>query len=183
MFIGVRNNTCYYSRMPKKRSWTDEELITAVKESRSVRGVIIKLKLVPAGGNYDQINEKIKNLGISTEHFTGKGWNKNWEFDPRIPKMKLEDILVDGKRYQSHGLKKRLFLAGLKEPKCEICGWCEISDDGRVPVELDHINGRHNDNRIQNLRILCPNCHSLQITHRGRNKKVALVNKDSKKLL
>ncbi|QQS22454.1 HNH endonuclease [Candidatus Saccharibacteria bacterium] len=58
-----------------------------------------------------------------------------------------------------------------KKPKCEICGWEERSIDGRIPVELDHINGIHSDNRLENLRILCPNCHSLQPTHRGRNKK------------
>jgi hypothetical protein len=169
--------------MPKNKSWTDKELIIAVKSSRSVREVIMKLNLVPAGGNYDQINDKIKSLNLETKHFTGKGWNKNWIFDPRIPKLKLEEILVEGKKYQSHSLKKRLFLAGLKKPMCELCGWSEESLDGRVPIELDHINGKHDDNRIENLRILCPNCHSLQSTHRGRNKKTALVNKDTKKLL
>ncbi len=158
--------------MPKKRSWTDEELIRAVKSSKSVRSVLIKIRLVPAGGNYDQVNDRIKALKLDTTHFTGKGWNAGWGFDPRPPKLPLENILVKGRRHQSNSLKKRLFLSGLKERKCELCGWCEVSKDGRVPIELDHINGDHSDNRIENLRILCPNCHSLQPTHRGRNKKV-----------
>jgi hypothetical protein len=162
--------------MPRKRSWTNDELMLAVKNSKSVRSVIKKIGLVPAGGNYDQINDTIKSLGLDTSHFTGKGWNVGLAFDPH-PKMPLEEILVEGRRHQSHSLKKRLFNAKLKEPKCELCGWCQVSKDGRVPIELDHINGNHTDNRIENLRILCPNCHSLQPTHRGRNKKVALVNK------
>ncbi len=153
------------------RSWTDQELVIAVRESRSIRRVIIQLRLVPAGGNYAQINERIKELKLSTSHFTGKGWNVGWGFDPRRPKLPLEEILVRNHRHQGHSLKKRLFNAKLKTPKCELCGWCEVSEDGRIPVELDHINGDHEDNRIENLRILCPNCHSLQPTHRGLNKK------------
>ncbi|MEX2398487.1 MAG: HNH endonuclease [Candidatus Saccharimonadales bacterium] len=59
----------------------------------------------------------------------------------------------------------------MKLPKCELCGWDKRSIDGRTPVELDHINGDRYDNRLENLRVLCPNCHSLQPTHRGRNMK------------
>lgn len=156
--------------MPRKRSWSDQELVVAVKDSISVRSVIIKLRLVPAGGNYDQVNDRIKYLSLDTKHFTGMGWNIGLKFVPN-PILPLEKLLVRDRRCQSNGLKLRLFNAGLKERKCELCGWCAISIDGRIPVELDHINGDHSDNRIENLRILCPNCHSLQSTHRGRNKK------------
>ena len=133
--------------------------------------MIVALKLVPAGGNYAQINDRISELSLDTTHFTGKGWNIGLQFNPK-PREPLESILVKGRRFQSNSLKKRLFVAGLKERRCELCGWCEVSVDGRIPVELDHINGDHTDNRIENLRILCPNCHSLQSTHRGLNKKV-----------
>ncbi len=158
----------------RKRSWTDERLIAIVKESRSVRMVIMKLGLIPAGGNYAQVNARIKELSLSTQHFTGKGWNQGLQFVP-LPPTPLEEILVKNRRHQSHSLKKRLFAAKLKLPACELCGWAEKSVDGRIPVELDHINGDHLDNRIENLRILCPNCHSLQLTHRGKNKKVYLT--------
>lgn len=85
----------------------------------------------------------------------------------------IETLLVLGANVQSYKLKKRLYESGLKTPKCELCGWAKMSLDGRIPLALDHINGDRLDNRLHNLRILCPNCHSLQPTHRGLNKKVA----------
>ena len=159
--------------MPAQRSWTDEELVEAVKASYSYRSVIKKLGLIPAGGNYAQTKKRIQVLSLPTDHFTGMGWNVGLKFKPRVAPA-LETILVEDSDIQSFKLKTRLFNEGLKTPKCEICGWCEMSKDGRVPVELDHINGNRTDNRLVNLRILCPNCHSLQPTHRGRNKKVRL---------
>ncbi|KKR20443.1 MAG: hypothetical protein UT50_C0017G0003 [Candidatus Moranbacteria bacterium GW2011_GWA2_39_41] len=85
------------------------------------------------------------------------------------PRIKLEDILKKDNYFQSFKLKKRLFAANLKPRHCEECGWKKVSEDGRTPLELDHINGDSADNRLENLRVLCPNCHSLKPTHRGRN--------------
>ena len=151
-----------------RRTWTEEELKTAVSECLSLRKVLARLGLVEAGGNYAQIKKYIKSLGIDTSHFRGKGWSKGLKLI-RHPKISLEEILVKNSSYQSHKLKNRLFQAGLKRAQCEECGWEKISEDGRLPLELDHINGDRNDNTLENLRILCPNCHSLKPTHRGRN--------------
>lgn len=159
--------------MPLKRSWTDDQLSFAVKESRSIRGVLIKLQLVPAGGNYQQVKLAIAKLSLDTSHFTGQGWNAGTTYHTKS-RPSLESLLVAGSIVQSFKLKKRLYESGLKLPECELCGWAKMSLDGRIPLELDHINGDRTDNRIENLRILCPNCHSLQPTHRGLNKKVAL---------
>ncbi len=156
------------------RRWTTKDLRLAVKSSHSIREVIIKLGLVPAGGNYEQVKNALREESISTEHFTGKGWRLNRIFEPQ-PRIPLSDILVKHSTFQSFKLKKRLFHAGLKKPKCELCGWAEQSLDGRIPLELDHVNGDHYDNRIENLRILCPNCHSLQPTHRGRNQRRRVI--------
>ncbi|MBI2009436.1 HNH endonuclease [Candidatus Saccharibacteria bacterium] len=161
--------------MPKKRSWTDNQLIEAVTRCKSYRSVLIELKLIPAGGNYDQIKRRVKELQISTDHFTGKGWNVGGMFIPR-PAPPVEILLVENSDVQSYKLKAKLFAKDLKKPKCELCGWAEEAPDGRIPVELDHVNGVRRDNRLENLRILCPNCHSLQPTHRGKNKKVSLSN-------
>lgn len=156
--------------MKKKRRWNNKELKDAVKKSFSYRNVIKTLGLQPTGGNYDQVKKYIREENLSTKHFTGMLWNKGKKFGER-PLIRLENILVKYSTYQSFKLKKRLFSAKLKKPKCELCGWAKVSIDGRLPLELDHINGDRHDNRIENLRVLCPNCHSLQITHRGKNRK------------
>lgn len=154
----------------RKRKWTNEQLINAVKSSTSYRQVLSKIGLVEAGGNYCQVKKYTKELNLSTKHFKGIGWSKNLKFSPR-PFIQIEDILVEYSTYQSYKLKKRLFIDNLKEERCELCGWSERTIDGRIPVELDHINGNRYDNRLENLRIVCPNCHSLQLTHRGLNMK------------
>ena len=169
--------------MPKNRSWTDEQLVIAVKNSYSFRMVLKELKLIPAGGNYEQIKKRIKILEIDSSHFTGSRWNVGVRRKQTRYGLPIEDLLVIDSDFQSYKLKNKLFAKALKKQACELCGWCEKSPDGRIPVELDHVNGNHTDNRIENLRILCPNCHSLQSTHRGRNKKTALVNKPQEKLV
>jgi hypothetical protein len=154
----------------KKRSWTEEELKKAAKSSKSLRQVLMKLNLKEAGGNYSQIKKFLGIYKINTKHFTGKGWNKGMRGIGK-PRLQLKEILKKESYFQSFKLKKRLFSAGLKSRKCEICGWNKVSADGRMPLELDHVNGDSLDNRLENLRILCPNCHSLQITHRGLNRR------------
>lgn len=153
----------------RKRTWSNDQLILAVKTSSSIRQIIAKLGLRPTGGNYRQVYNYIAELNLSTKHLTGKAWNKGLKYHID-PKKKLEDLLVIGSRVQSYKLKLRLFRAKLKFQECENCGWREISNDGRIPLELDHINGNHLDNRLENLRILCPNCHSLTPTYRRRGK-------------
>lgn len=154
----------------RKRSWTEKELKEAVKNSSSFRQVLVKLKLREAGGNYEQIKKYIKELNLDTKHFKGRGWNAGLVGIGK-PKIPLQSILVKDSHFQSFKLKKRLFNAGLKPKYCELCGWAKRTADGYLPLELDHINGDRYDNRLENLRVLCPNCHSLTSNHRGRKNK------------
>lgn len=154
----------------KKRTWTEQQLKCAVRDSFSYRRVLNKLGLREAGGNYSQIKKYIKEYHLNISHFKGKGWNAGMRGIGK-PIVPLEKILVKDSSFQSFKLKKRLFAAGLKPKCCEECGWNKISNDGRMPLELDHIDGNSRDNRLENIRILCPNCHSLKPTHRGRNRK------------
>lgn len=156
--------------MFRKRSWTIEQLEKAVKSSLSYRKVLIKLNLRPTGGNYDQLKKYISEHKFDTSHFRGKVWNKGLTGIGK-PVKQLSEILIKGVYFQSYQLKKRLIKAGLKPNFCEHCGWAEQTINGYIPLELDHINGDRHDNRIENLRILCPNCHSLTPTYRGRGKK------------
>jgi hypothetical protein len=155
---------------PKRaRSWTLEQLKLSVQNSTSRRQVLQRLGLREAGGNYDQLKKYIKELGLDTRHFTGMTWNKGLTGigKPIIP---LKEILVKNSQFQSYKLKNRLFTSGIKSKKCELCGWDKKSIDDYLPLELHHKNGDRHDNRIVNLIILCPNCHSLQSNYRGRNK-------------
>lgn len=155
---------------PNLWRWTDDDLRTAVAGARSIADVLRDLGLVAAGGNYEHVRRRIAELGLDTSHLLGRAWNKGLVHDPR-PIVPLEQVLVAGRWTTTHSLKLRLFRAGVKEPRCELCGWAQRAPDGRIPVELDHINGDRNDNRLENLRILCPSCHALQPTHRGLNRR------------
>lgn len=152
-----------------QRRWSAADLEAAVQNSFSYRQVLKMLGLIAAGGNYFVVRRHIRLLGIDTSHFALQPPNK--DSHARSFEIPLEKILKEDSNYQSYKLKKRLFREGLKVPRCEECGWAQYSTDGRLPLELDHINGKRDDNRLENLRILCPNCHSLKPTHRGRNRR------------
>lgn len=155
--------------MPKQRKYTDDDIKNAVASSRSYAQVLAKIGLKPAGGNYKVLQTRLKTLSVSTDHFRGCGWNCGKDFKSPKKSTPLEKILVKNSSYtQTYKLKRRLFDAGLKKNVCELCG---ISEWQHKPLamHLDHINGENSDNRLENLRILCPNCHAQTPTYCGRN--------------
>lgn len=148
-----------------KSKYTKELLETIVRESNSWAIVCRKLGIKPATGSQTYIKKRVQIMGIKFSHFIGKQWNKGRAFGPkRILKYFL---IKDGPFINSHFLKLRLIKEGVKENKCEWCGLSEWLEE-ELPLELDHINSDHNDNRLENLKILCPNCHAVK-TRRERS--------------
>jgi RNA polymerase subunit RPABC4/transcription elongation factor Spt4 len=152
-----------------RTSYTEEDFVNAVKNNYSVRSCLLALGLNATGGNYALFKRRVESLGLDTSHFTGKGHLKNRTHD-WSKKKTLEEILVVDSSYTCRKqIKKRLLEKGLMTYRCSCCG---IADWQGQPLSLhlDHINGVNNDHRLENLRLLCPNCHSQTSTYAGRNK-------------
>lgn len=152
-----------------KRKWTDEQFIEAVASSLSYAEVIRKIGLKPAGSNYDTVKRKISELNLDTTHMTGQAWNKGDKYRPIKPARPLSEVLVEHSTWvNTNNLRKRLLKEGIKKPVCECCGRSEWMGKP-IALELHHINGIKDDLRIENLMILCPNCHAFTDNYRGRN--------------
>ena len=163
---------CKYVYHMNKKLYTEEEFVDAVRKSKSYSEVCRLIGLSPKGGNLKTVKNKIVKLGLDISHFTFQRWNKGLtsEMHTSIKKKPIEEILVENSGWSSHGLKLRLFREGVKEKRCERCGRTEW-EGNEIPLELHHINGIHNDNRIENLQILCPNCHALTDNYSGKSSK------------
>ena len=159
--------------------YTKELLTTVVKESRSVRDLMLKLGLRACGGNYKIMSARLNRMDIDISHFSGAGWRKGMKGS--YLKIDLSKVLSKdskystGSPYQSFKVKKLLYDNGLKKKECESCGITEWLG-GLIVFELHHIDGNSFNNELENLQILCPNCHSITENFRGKNiKKVKKV--------
>lgn len=158
--------------MARKRSYTDEQYINAVKTSFSWAQTLKKLGLSGVGGgSYSHMKTLAKKLDVDTSHFTGQGWNVNWTFDPRKRRPLNEILVINSDYVNTDRLRQRLIKEGFKKYQCEICRRKKWNGQ-LIPLELHHINGIRSDHRLQNLQILCPNCHSQTSNWTSKNNNV-----------
>lgn len=150
--------------------WTREILERAVASSRSVNEVLQHLGLNVVGGHHTHISRRIKAYGIDTSHFrapTRRGEQRR----PQNPESLLvEQPSAGARRIHSDRLRAALAASGVPK-RCAGCGNEGVWLGEPLPLEVDHIDGNWRDNRIGNLRLLCPNCHSTTDTYRGRGKR------------
>ena len=151
-----------------RHTYTIEELKIAVTNSLSVASCLKKLGLAPKGGNYHTFKNLVQKHKIDISHFTGQAHMKGKTHSHKL--TPLEMVLKKDNPYNSHKLRTRLIKEKIKDHKCEICQLKEWQSNP-IALELDHINGDHFDNRLENLRIICPNCHAQTEHYRGRAKK------------
>lgn len=156
-------------------SITDTKLIEIVSISNNMFELFNKVgyKGNPAGRSSTAINNRLKSLGLY-EEFKKKSYlyNKN-----KKKEYMINDILIKDSSYSNRSsLKKRIIRQGIIEYKCNICGNNGIWRTKEISLQLDHINGINNDNRIENLRFLCPNCHSQTDTYTGKNTRKNKIN-------
>jgi hypothetical protein len=155
----------------ERSKYTKEILEEAVKKSKTVTEVMRHIGMSKTnGGNHTYISKRIKEFDIDISHFVGSAWNTgNVAFNRRSAK----DILVL-KEIGSYRESAKLLRRSMKESGIDyFCSNCNIKDwNGKeIVLEVDHIDGNPLDNRIHNLRFLCPNCHSQTKNFRNYNKR------------
>jgi hypothetical protein len=153
--------------------WTREILEPVVALSTSVNEVLRRLGLDPVGGHHTNISRRIKAYGLDTSHFTSVVRTERQRHNQRrrtAAEILTEVTSAHAGRVPSSRLKRAMRERGVVE-RCALCGIEAVWLGEPLPLEVDHIDGDWRNNRIENLRLLCPNCHSTTDSYRGRGKR------------
>ncbi|MGH8630482.1 MAG: HNH endonuclease signature motif containing protein, partial [Burkholderiales bacterium] len=150
----------------KLHKYTIDELKAAIGSSVSIRQVLQKLGIKAEGGNYKVFHTAVRHFGLNTSHFTGM--NLSGRTLP-LRRKALAEYLTKNSGIQSFKLKRYLLEQKILQAMCSECGLASWRGKP-IPLELDHRNGDSRDNELGNLRLLCPNCHALTPTYRGKNR-------------
>lgn len=152
------------------RRFTDEDAIAAIRNTnnRSIKAVLRQLGVsAVSGSNYDVIYRIVQQNNLDTSHWLGK---RIGILATNVSRKTNEQFFVANSGSHSHSVRLRLFSTALKKRLCESCGGVEWLGKP-IPLEVDHINGDRRDNQLENLRILCPNCHAQTPTYKTKNRK------------
>lgn len=155
------------------RQYTKNWLNQLCKDSYSYAEVLRKAGRKQGGGTQATLKKKIQEFNIDISHFTGQKWyDSPNQKDNNISREKysLNEIFIKNSPVSQKVLRGYIERHNILEYKCQICGCDGHWQNSIISLEVDHINGNNSDNRIENLRYLCPNCHALTDTYRGKNK-------------
>ena len=157
----------------KKTKYTKEILSPIVKSSFSMMEVLSKLGLKKSGGNHSHIKKIILRHEINFSHFLGKRSNtgKTPANKHTIESFTDEVLCRNGKGWIGNSIKEKLYEFNLKEEICEECGQLPFWNGKKLSLQLDHIDGDHFNNELENLKILCPNCHTQTKTYSVKKNK------------
>lgn len=155
--------------MSRKIKYTKEFLEPILKESRYWGEVFEKLGIIQGGANYFHIKNKIKNYNLDFSHFITK--NKAIEIKKFKYKLTEKELFVENCIHSRILVKKLIYEKNIFPIKCLFCGQDENWKGKKISLILDHKNGINNDNRLENLRLLCPNCNATLDTHCNKNNK------------